>query len=89
MVPLSGDQQKALVETTTQMGDEILTEPLTRREQDVLGLLVKRLQDKEIAIELGIAPSTVKGHLKQIFEKLQIHDRRHAARQAARYGYLT
>jgi LuxR family maltose regulon positive regulatory protein len=87
-VEIIGHQQKGPEVAEIHMSRDMLVEPLTSREQDVLGLLVKRLQDKEIAIELGIAPSTVKGHLKHIFDKLQIHDRRHAARQAARYGYL-
>jgi LuxR family maltose regulon positive regulatory protein len=88
-VNIVGHQRKGHEVAATHVGRDILAEPLTSREQEVLGLLVKRLQDKEIAIELGIAPSTVKDHLKHIFDKLQIHDRRHAARQAARYGYLT
>jgi LuxR family maltose regulon positive regulatory protein len=88
-VNIVGHQRKGHEAAATHVRRDILAEPLTSREQEVLGLLVKRLQDKEIAIELGIAPSTVKDHLKHIFDKLHIHDRRHAARQAARYGYLT
>ena len=51
---------------------------LTRREQDVLGLLSKGYVDKEIAPALGISTWTVHEHVKRIFEKLQVHSRTEA-----------
>ncbi|MGC4048769.1 MAG: response regulator transcription factor [Paludibaculum sp.] len=48
---------------------------LTQREQQVLGLVEQGMKNKEIAIELGIRPGTVKIHLKHIFEKTGVHGR--------------
>jgi DNA-binding NarL/FixJ family response regulator len=42
---------------------------LTPREQQVLELVEQGLKNREIALELGISPGTVKIHLKHIFEK--------------------
>jgi DNA-binding NarL/FixJ family response regulator len=47
--------------------------PLTPRQGEVLRLASKGKQRKEIAETLQISPSTVKGHLAKIFEKLHVH----------------
>ncbi len=48
---------------------------LTAREQQVLELVEQGSKNKEIAMELGIRPGTVKIHLKHIFEKTGIRGR--------------
>jgi two-component system, NarL family, nitrate/nitrite response regulator NarL len=48
---------------------------LTLREQQVLELVEQGLRNKEIALELGIQPGTVKIHLKHIFEKTGVRGR--------------
>lgn len=40
---------------------------ITRRDQDVLKLLVEGCSNKEIAVELKISPRTVKQHLRTLF----------------------
>jgi len=40
---------------------------ITRRDQDVLKLLVQGCSNKEIASELNISPRTVKQHLRTLF----------------------
>jgi FixJ family two-component response regulator len=45
-------------------------EPLTRREQDVLGSLVGGASNKEAARQLGISPRTIEVHRARIMEKL-------------------
>jgi DNA-binding NarL/FixJ family response regulator len=40
---------------------------ITRRDQDVLKLLVEGCSNKEIAAELKISPRTVKQHLRTLF----------------------
>jgi DNA-binding NarL/FixJ family response regulator len=51
---------------------------LTHREHDVLGLLSKGHPDKEIAQRLAISIHTVHEHVKNIFEKLAVHNRTEA-----------
>lgn len=45
---------------------------LTRREKEVASLVKRGLSNKEIAIELGISPATVKNHVHMILEKLDM-----------------
>ena len=48
---------------------------LTAREQQVLELVEQGLKNKDIAVDLGIRPGTVKIHLKHIFEKTGVRGR--------------
>jgi two-component system nitrate/nitrite response regulator NarL len=48
---------------------------LTAREHQVLELVEQGFKNKEIAMELGIRPGTVKIHLKHIFEKTGVRGR--------------
>ncbi|HBH29852.1 MAG: winged helix-turn-helix transcriptional regulator [Desulfofustis sp. PB-SRB1] len=63
-----------------------LIEPLSHRELDVLELLSKRLQNKEIAEQLNISATTVKTHLRNIYRKLDVATRREATEKAAMLG---
>jgi DNA-binding CsgD family transcriptional regulator len=54
-------------------------EALTEREEEVLSLLQKGLSNREIARALWIAESTVKAHIRHIFEKLGVRSRTEAA----------
>jgi DNA-binding NarL/FixJ family response regulator len=53
-------------------------ESLTPREREILALLSKGQLAKEIAHTLGISVWTVNGHVKNIFEKLNVHSRTEA-----------
>jgi DNA-binding NarL/FixJ family response regulator len=53
-------------------------ESLTNREREILQYLSKGYVDKEIAMRLGISAWTVHGHVKNIFEKLNVHTRTEA-----------
>lgn len=48
---------------------------LTGREEDVLGLLVQGLSNKDIAKALRLSPETVKDYLERIYAKLEVSDR--------------
>ena len=53
-------------------------ETLTRRERELLDLLAKGHRYKEIAETLGISFDTVRAHLRNIYDKLQVRSRTEA-----------
>lgn len=61
---------------------------LTPREVEVLEQVVTGATNKEIAETLHITENTVKIHLRNILEKLQVHNRVQAAVQAVRNGLV-
>jgi ATP/maltotriose-dependent transcriptional regulator MalT len=61
---------------------------LTRREQEVLGLLCQRYSNPEIADQLFIGTRTVEFHVANIIGKLGADNRREAAAIAARLGLV-
>ncbi|MEO6398867.1 MAG: helix-turn-helix transcriptional regulator [Tepidiformaceae bacterium] len=50
-------------------------EALSVRELEVLALLAHGKENKEIAAELGLKPTTVRGHLETIYLKLLVTNR--------------
>jgi len=61
---------------------------LTRREIEILGLLVQGCTNQEIATRLFICEQTVKNHLTRIFAKLNVPNRTQAALYAKKYRLL-
>lgn len=61
---------------------------LTNRELDVLNLLQKGIQNKEIAAELFISPKTTDHHISNILFKLDVNSRLKAVAEAVRLGIL-
>ncbi len=59
---------------------------LTDRERDVIALLAEGQSNKQIARELSISETTVKGHVANILGKLELTDRTQAAVYAVRNG---
>ncbi|WP_432496137.1 response regulator [Kineococcus auxinigenes] len=60
------------------------TPRLSPRELDVLRLLARGMANREIAGHLGISENTVKNHVRNLLEKLQLHSRMEAVVYAVR-----
>ena len=64
------------------------SEPLTPRELEVLRLMARGLQNKEIANELVISERTVKFHVSSILQKLDAGNRTEAVTIAIQQGMV-
>ena len=64
------------------------TGALSRRELEVLTLVAQGLNNRAIAEALFISENTVKNHIRNIHEKLQVHSRMEAVVRAVRDGVL-
>lgn len=65
-----------------------LPDPLTDRELSVLRHLPTMMTNAEIAGELFVSVNTIKAHLKRIFRKLGVANRRQAVHRAQQLGLL-
>lgn len=63
----------------------LLSNQLTAREREVLGLLVEGASGQSIARSLGISPNTVRTHVQSVLTKLQVRSRLEAATFAVRH----
>ena len=70
------------------LSENIGSEELTPTETRVLQQIVAGKANKEIAYDLNISENTVKTHVKNVFEKLQVSDRTSAATLAIRRGLV-
>ena len=64
-------------------------EALTKREIEVLQLLVQGLANKQIANALGISEHTIKFHISSIYSKLGVNNRAEVVRVGVRSGLIT
>jgi DNA-binding NarL/FixJ family response regulator len=67
---------------------ELVTDPLTDREREVLQLVAEGLANKQIALSLSISEHTVKFHLSSLYAKLGVTSRTEAVRMGARRGWV-
>ena len=84
--------QKSFKEETTKQNsssEENLLDALTQREEEVLELLTQGVTYKGVASKLFISETTVKTHVNNIFQKLQVNDRTQAVLYAINNGFLT
>ena len=63
--------------------------PLTPRETEILRLMASGLQNKEIALRLGLSPATVRNHVHSLIGKLGVHSKLEAVSLAFRNGWVT
>jgi DNA-binding NarL/FixJ family response regulator len=64
-------------------------EPLTDRELEVLQAAARGLTNKAIGVLLSISDRTVQGHLRRVFEKLNVNNRTEAVVRASQLELLT
>lgn len=62
--------------------------PLTKREQEILQLIIRGKKYAQIAEGLYISIDTVKSHIRHIYEKLQVSSKMEAARKASEKKWL-
>lgn len=67
-----------VIELAGSKTEKIQSELLSRRENEILDLLSKGLRYKEIAAQLFISIETVRTHIRNIYEKLQVKTRAEA-----------
>lgn len=95
---------QAILEGLTVMGAEVarslaerlphrpagmaMTEELTERELEVLGLLAEGIGNREIAARLGISEHTVKFHISSLLGKMSASNRTEAVAHAIRQGLI-
>ncbi|MGF6974067.1 LuxR family maltose regulon positive regulatory protein [Paraburkholderia sp. JPY465] len=82
------DGWRALYQPRSQAQRDAEREALSARESEIVGLIAQGQSNKEIARSLGIAPETVKSHVKSIFVKLAVDKRAHAVSRAQALGLL-
>lgn len=81
-------QATAKEEAKAAEGENLLAS-LTMRENEVLELLTEGINYKSIAGKLIISETTVKTHVNNIFQKLQVNDRTNAVLYALSHGFKT
>ncbi|MEP6697588.1 MAG: response regulator transcription factor [Pseudonocardiales bacterium] len=68
--------------------EQVPTPRLTDREMEVLRLVARGMNNRDIAKDLFISENTVKNHVRNILEKLQLHSRMEAVVYAVREKLL-
>ena len=87
--PASGPEKgKADAAPSRIASGDFLMEALTNRELAALKYLAKGLYYKEIADEMAVSKDTVKTHLRHVYQKLQVENRREAVAMARKLGIL-
>jgi DNA-binding NarL/FixJ family response regulator len=78
----------SLAKRSEERRQQVPAPKLTDREMEVLRLVARGLGNREIAKELFISENTVKNHVRNILEKLQLHSRMEAVVYAVREKLL-
>ena len=80
--------ERVMASAVAQRVLDMLTGTITTREVEILKLLASGMANKQIAYKLGISEKTVRNHVSNMYEKLQIFDRAQAVLYAVRKGLI-
>lgn len=81
-------QRHVQTEVASEIANHAADHSLTEREIEVLKLIATGCSNKIVADRLTISEDTVKGHVRNILEKLNANDRTHAVTIALHRGYF-
>lgn len=87
-VPISNSKTVSIRAIVSEYHLYLQEHPLTKRELEILQLIVQGNTNSEIAEKLYLTIGTVKTHLRNIFNKLKVSDRTQAAVIALRSGLV-
>jgi LuxR family maltose regulon positive regulatory protein len=76
------EPEESQTDTREDSGNTDLPEPLSQRELEVLDLINRGLANKDIANTMGVAPTTVKAHIRNLYGKLAVGSRTEALAKA-------
>jgi DNA-binding NarL/FixJ family response regulator len=62
---------------------------MTHREMEVLKLVARGMNNRDIAGKLGVGLRTVKSHLETIFSKMDVNSRTEAVLEALKRGWVS
>ncbi len=86
--PMSNQIAKRVLDKFRPNLEEDETQILSKREKEILDHLAKGFTHKQIAENLFISPETVRGHLKNIYQKLHVHSKTEAVSKVFHYKKL-
>jgi len=79
---------EVLAEAVSRRKKESVSEPLTKREMEVLCRIGEGFKTKEIALQLGIGNTTVDTYRRNLLLKLNVSNDKHLVRYAIKMGYV-
>jgi len=82
---IQGEVTETLMKTISGKAAGSLLSP---RETEILALVSRGFENKQIAVELGVSEATVKTHLKGVFNRLEVSSRAEAAAVGLRLGLI-
>lgn len=85
---LAAGKRRFPPEIAAELAAHIDQEGLTGRELEVLQCVARGLSNKEAAVALAIGEETVKGHLRNIMDKLGANNRTHAVTISIQRGII-
>lgn len=80
--------QKPAAKSTSLLQPDALTDPLSKRELEVLQLVAQGLSNRDIAEQLFLSIDTIKTHLKSIFSKMSVARRTQAVSLGRELGLI-